>query len=295
MKNRDILDLPKNEHDKETILAQFDWSHSALNQDQIFEMQNTFVEDYDIYAKHRFDVGYNTELKVKLTPADDLPVYIISPTILFDLKNEILVEIAPMQNYGSVTLLPISKSSSPTFAPRKPSRKVKVLIDLRRVNHLLRSDYSNNISPISNMTDAFHFFEGKTLLTKLDCSQPYHYVQMADPLWVQLLSFNFASKLNTYTRLAQVLSKWVTGFSWFVRCYFDTCLAAKLCTQFKDDIGSGVETFEQMVPALEQTFDCLRKSGRRLTPHKCEIGKTSIHIFGNTIATEGITLKNAKL
>ena len=43
------------------------------------------------------------------------------------------------------------------------------------------------------MTDAVHF-AGKALFTKLDCSQAYHFVQMADPLSFQLLSFNFASK-----------------------------------------------------------------------------------------------------
>ena len=165
-------------------------------------MQELLVDYNDIFAKHRFDVGYNTELKVKLTPAHDLPVYVQSPPTPIHLRDEILVELALMQYYGIVRLLPNSKYCSPIFAQRQSSGKLRILIDLRRVNHLLRNDYSNNVFPISNMTDAVHHFPGKTLFTKLDCSQAYHSVQMADPLSVQLLSFNFASRTYAYTRLA---------------------------------------------------------------------------------------------
>ena len=145
------------------------------------------------------------------------------------------------------------------------------------------------------MTDAVHHFAGKTLFTKLDCSQAYHCVQMADPLSVQLLSFNFSSRTYAYTRLAQGLNKSVTGFSSFVRSYLDSCLAANLCTQFMDDIGCGVETFEQMIPTLRQIFDCLRKSGLRLTPHKCEFGMTSINFLGNTITPQGLKPETEKI
>ena len=194
LQQRDSLNPQSNEKDKETFLKQFDWSKSSLNADQIAEMQYLLIEYYDIFAKHRFDVGYNTELMVKLTPAHDLPVYVQSPPTPIHLRDEILVELALMQYYGIVTLLPNSKYSCPIFAQRKSSGKLRILIDLRRVNHLLRNDYSDNNFPISNMTDAVHHFAGKTLFTKLDCSQAYHCVQMADPLSVQLLSFNFASR-----------------------------------------------------------------------------------------------------
>ena len=123
-----------------------------------------------------------------------LPVYVKSPPTSIHLRDETLVELALMQYYGIVTLLPISKYSSPIFAQRKSLGKLRVLVDLRRVNHLIQNDYSNNNFRVSNMTDAVHQFAGKTLFTKLDCSQAYHCVQIADTLSVQLLSFNFASR-----------------------------------------------------------------------------------------------------
>ena len=89
-------------------------------------MQLLLIEYYDIFAKHDFDVGYNTELKVKLTPAHALPVYVQSPPTPIHLRDEILVELALMQYYGIVTLLPNSKYSSPIFAQRKPSGKLRL-------------------------------------------------------------------------------------------------------------------------------------------------------------------------
>ena len=162
------------------------------------------------------------------------------------------------------------------------------LIDLRRVNHLLRNDYSDNNFLISNITDAVIHFAGNTLFTKLGCSQAYHCVQMVDPLSVQLLSLNFASRSYAYTRLAQGINKSLTRFSSFVRSFLHSCLAANLCTQFMDDIGCEVETFEQMIPTLRQRFDCLRNSGLLLTPDKCEFGMTSINFLGNTITPRGL-------
>ena len=96
LQQRDTLDPQQNSGDRETFLKQFDWSTSALAAEQIQEMQELLVEYNDIFAKHRFDVGYNTELKVKLTPAHDLPVYVLSPPPIH-LRDEILVELALMQ------------------------------------------------------------------------------------------------------------------------------------------------------------------------------------------------------
>ena len=226
LQQKDILGPQQNSGDREKFLQQFDWSKSDLTAEQIQELQEILVDYIDLFAKHRFDVGYNTEFKVKFTPTHDIPVYVQSPPTPIHLRDEILVELALMQKYGSLTLLPNSKYSSPIFAQIKPSVKLRILFDIRRVNHLLRNDYSNKTFPISNMTDAVHHFAGKTLFTKSDCSQVYHCVQMADPSSVQLLSFNFASRTYAYTRLAQGLNKSVTGFSSFVRSYLDSCLAA---------------------------------------------------------------------
>ena len=90
------------------------------------------------------------------------------------------------------------------------------------------------------------------------------------------------------------MNKSVTGFSSFVKHYFDLCLAANVCTHFLDDIAAGVNNFDEMIPALNESFDCLRKSGSKLSAHKCEFGTTKIDYSGSTITPKGISPESAK-
>ena len=143
-------------------------------------MEDFVVEYLDVFAKHRFDVVYNTKSKIKLTPAHQLPVYVQGPPAPIHLRDEIMGELALLQYSNIITTLSHSNSSSPIFVHRKPSGKLRILIDIRRVNHLSHHDYLNSNFPISNMTVATNHFAGKKLFCKLDCSQAHHCVQKAD-------------------------------------------------------------------------------------------------------------------
>ena len=144
------------------------------------------------------------------------------------------------------------------------------------------------------MTDATNYAAGKKLFCKLDCSQAYHRVLMADDLSVQLLAFNFASRTFAYNCLAQGLNKSVTGFSSFVKQYLDKRLAANVCTQFMDVIAMGLNNFDEMIPTLTKIFDCLRASGLKLSAHKCKFRTTKIGYLGSTITPKGSLQKLTK-
>ena len=232
---------------------------------------------------------------MKLTPEHDEPVYTQSPPTPIHLREELQVELALLQYFGIFTSLNHSEYSSPIFAHRKTNGELRILVDLRRINHLLLHDYHNNNFPISTMADTTAHFAGKSLFCKLDCSQAYHCVQMADPLSVQLLAFNFASRTMAYQRLARGLNRAVTGFSAFVRNYLEPCLSANICTQFMDDIGCGVDSAEQLLPYLRQIFQCLRRSGLKLSPEKYIFGSEHVSFLGNVITTEGLKAEKEKI
>ena len=62
-----------------------------------------------------------------------------------------------------------------------------------------------------------------------------------------------------------------------------------------DDIAAGVNNFDEMIPALRKSFDCLRESGLKLSVHKCEFGTTKIDYLGSTITPKGISPESAKM
>ena len=64
-------------------------------------VENLLVEFHDIFARHRFDIGINTEFKVQLEPLDNRPAYSQSLPAPINLKDDILVELALLHNYTS--------------------------------------------------------------------------------------------------------------------------------------------------------------------------------------------------
>ena len=115
-----------------------------LTNDQRSEVEHLLIEYADIFAKHRCNVRYNSDLKIKLTPEHQRPLYTQGPPTPIQLRNELTVELALMHYFDS-------KYSSPLFAHRKPPGKLRLFIDLRRINHSIKTDYI-----ISNFPNVKH-------------------------------------------------------------------------------------------------------------------------------------------
>ena len=126
------LDPKGNHQDKITFLSIFPWEKLALNDEQKAVVGELLVELSDIFAKHRFDVGYNTDFKLKLTRERSLPIYEQGPPTPVHLRNELQVEVAIMHYYGLITTLSQPRYSSPLIEQRKNSGRLRLLIDLRK-------------------------------------------------------------------------------------------------------------------------------------------------------------------
>ena len=74
-----------------------------------------------------------------------------------------LDELTSLHKYGIITILPFSKYASPIFAQKKRNGKLRLLVDLRKVNKLISDDYINNNHPVSTLTDAAQQMTGKKL------------------------------------------------------------------------------------------------------------------------------------
>ena len=109
------------------------------------------------------DIGVNTEFKVKLTQKDNKAVYNQSLPIPSHLKQNLVVELALIHKYGIITVLLLSKYASPIFAQRKPSKKLRLLVDLRKINSPIADDYTNNNYSVSIFSDAAQHLAWKSL------------------------------------------------------------------------------------------------------------------------------------
>ena len=287
LREREQLNPQDNEESRKSFLSKFDWTDTTLTADERKQIEEILIEFHDIFAIHRFDIGTNREFKVKLTPNNDRPAYSQSLPTSINLKDDITVKLALLHKYGIITTLPFSKYASPIFAQRKPSGRLGLLVDLRKINNLITEDYINNNLPVSTLSDTAQHMAGKELFCKLDCSQAYHYLQMADYKSIQMLAFNFAGRTFAYRRLAQVRSRSLSAFSSFMREYLDKAIKADQCAQNVDDIGITANDAKQLCANIRTVFECVRNSGPKLAITKCHFGVKQVDFLGRTITPAG--------
>ena len=288
LQDLETLDPTKDEESWAKFLENFDWKDSTLSADERGKIEEMLVEFHSLCARHRFDMGMNEEFKVKLTPKNDSPPYSQSLPAPINLKEDILVELAMLRKYGIITKLPFSKYASPIFAQKKPNGKLRLLVDLRKINNLISDDYINKYHPVSTLVDAAQHMAGKKVFCNLDWSLAYHCQQMADQRSTEMLAFNFASRTFAYRRLAQGLSRALSAFSSFMREYLDKVIKADQCAQYVDDIGIAANDADHLIANLRATFMCIQEAGLKFTMHKCHFGATEIDFLGRTITPQGV-------
>ena len=170
LKDKEKLNPQESKESRNNFLKRFDWTDTLLTETEKEAIEDILVEYHDIFTRHRMDIGMNTKFKVKLTPKDDKAVYSQSLPMPIHLKEDLTIELALMHKFGIITVLLFSKYASPIFAQRKPNGKLRLLVDLRKINSLIADDYTNNNHAVSTLSDAAQHLAGKSLFCKLDCS-----------------------------------------------------------------------------------------------------------------------------
>ena len=199
-----------------------------------------------------------------------------------------------MHIYGIFTVLAFSKYASPIFEQRKPNGKLRLLVHLRKINTQIADDYTNNNHPVSTLSDAAQHVAGKSLFCKLDCSQAYYCLQMADQRSVEMLAFNFASRTFAYRRLAQGLSRSMSAFSSFMCEYLDPVVKTDQCAQYVDDIGIAANNATDLTRIMRAVFKWIRNAGLKLTIEKRHFGVRQVQFLGRIISSEGVLPQSHK-
>ena len=200
-----------------------------------------------------------------------------------------------MHKYGITTVLPFSNYASPIFAQRKPNGKLGLLEDLRKkiTLTLITDDYTNNKYPVSTLSDAAQHLAGKSPV-KLDCSQAYHCLQMADQRSMEKLAFIFASRTSAYKRLAQGLNSSVSAISSFMREYLDPVVKADQCAPYVVDTGIAANNVTDLTRNIRAVLKCIRQAGLKLTIEKCHFRVRQVEFLGRTISSNGVSPQSHK-
>ena len=292
---KEELDPTKDEESRKKFLDMFQWEGSQIEESDRKQLEQTIVEYNDNFARHRLDIGIKNSFKVTLTPKDERPIYTQSWLVPINLKEDLMVELALMHRYGIIMTLPFSKYASPIFATTQTKWQFASTCRAAKINALISDDYTNNHHPVSTLSDAAQHIAGKNLFCKMDCSQAYHCLQMADQQSIEMLAFNFASRTFAHKRLAQGLSRALSAFSSFMREYLDKVIKADQCAQYADGIGIAASSATQLIRNIRTIFECIRQAGLELIIEKCHFGVTEVDFFGRTITPQRIPAHDHKI
>ena len=124
LKDKEKLNPQESTESRNKFLKRVDWTDTLLTETEKLAIEDILVEYHDIFARHRMDIGMNTEFKVKLTPKDDKAVYSQNLPMPIHRKKDLIVELALMHKYGIVTVLLFAKYASPIFAKKEAQRKI---------------------------------------------------------------------------------------------------------------------------------------------------------------------------
>ena len=87
------------------------WTDSTLHLDAKQAVEDLLVEIHDIFERHRFDIGNNTDFKVQLPPLNNRPAFSQSLPAPINLKDDILVELVLLHKYGIITFQQLCQST----------------------------------------------------------------------------------------------------------------------------------------------------------------------------------------
>ena len=151
------------------------------------------------------------------------------------------------------------------------------------------TNQTNNNHPVSTLSDAAKHWARNSLFFKLDCSQAYHCLHMADQWSVEMLAFNFRSRTFAYKRIAQSHSGTFSAFSNFMREFLDPVVEADYCAKYVDDIGSAINNATDFNRNIRALFKSISQAGLKLTGEKCHFSVGQVEFLGRRISPEGIS------
>ena len=129
---------------------------------------------------------------------------------------------------------------------------------------------------------------------KLDCSQAYHCLKMADQRPVKMLAFSFDSRTFAYRRLAQGLSRCFSAILSLIWEYLDPVIKAVEGAHIDDDIDIAANNPQQLLRNLNAVFACTQKAGLKLIFANWPCGVEEVDSLGFTITQEGIAPQELK-
>uniref|UniRef100_A0A0G4G2C5 Reverse transcriptase domain-containing protein n=1 Tax=Chromera velia CCMP2878 TaxID=1169474 RepID=A0A0G4G2C5_9ALVE len=274
----ELTEEEKEKAEAEIDKALEDCEHLSAKQKK--ELKDLLLEYRDLFPTDR-NPGNIKGVEARVDVETDTPIYERPRPVPHALRAELREGLQKLLEGGII---------KPTSSPwgfllvfiRKKTGKLKICIDYRKLNKILRKDRW----PLLRIDHTLAKLQGRRFYTLINLFQGFHHVSVRED-HQERLSFVTADGQFTYCKMPFSI---LTAPSIFQRA-MDIMLAGltgSFVNVYLDDILVASFSFEEHLTHICKTLDRLRTSGYKLSFAKCLWAQTSLLYLGHIVDTTGI-------
>lgn len=249
-----------------------------------------FLNEYsDVFAKGEHDTGlYNGPELVRLNTGDSPPIS--SPPYRKSHSERKIIQnhIQGLLDKGIIRES-TSDWASPVLLVSKPDGGVRLCIDYRKLNTILKDDKF----PMGRLDDLFDSLYGSEYFSKLDIQAGFYNFQI-HPDDREKTAFITHEGLYEFNRVPFGLRTSPAVFNRMMRKIFGR-LMYRQCFIYVDDLLVFGKSFDEHLNSLKDVFSKLLANNLKLKPSKCSFGFTEVKLLGHIVGKHGISVDPEKV
>ena len=279
----------------ESFVAEYKLNSSLkLTPEQRNELMNVLYQNRDVFAREISEIKTykNFELKLK-SRSWDIKSYTRQYKLPEYQAEEAHRQIEEMKKQGLVTESEDCTYNSPVFMVAKKNSQLRMVCDLRKINHLLKPFVIQlpKIDQILNDIAA----QNPQVLTTIDMYKGYHSIRLS-PKTNQLTAFCSPKTGQSYVWqvLPVGLSASSGAFVYVINKLFQDKEKFPYLFYYIDDCLISSSSFSEHLKHLNAVFATLRTNSLTVNPSKTCAGFDEIEFLGHTVSSKGVRISDSK-
>ena len=267
---------------RDSFVEQFGIGQKEHTSVELTQLQDLLWEYQDIFGKHDYDVGHNSEIKLSIDTGDSAPICCKRRIpVAFSHRETVGKIIDSMESEGI-----IRRSWSPWAMPllvvRKKDGSVRLVIDYRPLNKVLKKDSY----PLPKIEELLASLNGHKYFTTLDLNSGFYNIEVEESS-KEKTAFTCFKGLYEFNRMPMGLSNSPALMQRLANLLLSE-IGSNIALAYIDDIIVMSEDFKSHLSDLRVTFAALRKKGVKIKAKKVRIAKRKVLFLGFEVDARGI-------
>lgn len=279
----EVLSLASDEPDESLQQVVFG---DHLSNDEQGKVRIMLESQRDVFSRGATDVGCLGVTPHRIELYNYTPIY-QKPRRFPEVVNEEIERQCRELELLDIIESSTSPWSSPVVPIRKKDNTIRLCIDYRRLNDVMKPDKH----PLPNLSDAVFGLSGVRFFTTLDLVRGYYQLPL-DEESRELTAFSTARAHWQFKRLSFGLKNAPAGFQREMQHILSSFSWRKVIV-YIDDVLIMSETFVEHLQLVSKVLSVLRAHGVKVKVSKCRLFEREVQFLGHVVSREGLSKPKA--